>query len=214
MRSSLKQQHEIMDEGFQTLNRSELERKNELITQITTVQERLRTNEVTEDQLSNLREDKIRLEEQLKSRTDVDYEVRDAKASAEAREQHLRETVENLMSEVSQIRKDPSSTEIRKLESDHRETIRQWEMRWNKATSSEALNKHMADLSEREVHKLEEERSKLMDQLDTTRTEFRATFQTMQADKDELFALKERIANEYQIQVSSDASVFADCSVC
>ena len=153
---SLKSYQKSSIEAVQAASESNVSIGNQLVTHITTLLESFRPTPVKEQQFNDLREEKIRLEEQLKSSDDLMREVRGSKLSAEARETHLRKTADSLIGEMRELR--DRSTVIQKVPPsiDEREMISTWLLKYNSANDLLKVAQDRIRLRENDIRKREE----------------------------------------------------------
>jgi chromosome segregation ATPase len=144
---------------------------NQLVAQITTLLESFRATSVEKEQLSNLREDKIRLEEQLKSSENVVQETRDSRTSADTRESHLRNITDSLLNELKTLRNQPLAVHKHRPQVDERDMVSTWQMKYTTISQKLTDSEERLNRREREIRQSEEDVKKLSGHLEGVRAE-------------------------------------------
>jgi hypothetical protein len=144
---------------------------NQLVPQITTLLESLHASFVPREQISHLREDKIRLEEQLKSSKNVVQEIQDSRTSADARESHLRSMAEGLLNELKTLRSQPPAVHQPRRQVDERDMISTWQMKYTTISQRLTDSEERLNRREKEIRQGEEDVKRLTGQLERARAE-------------------------------------------
>jgi chromosome segregation ATPase len=160
-----------LDESIQAAGDDQIKLGNQLVVQVTTLLESFRATSVEKEQFSNLREDKVRLEEQLKSSENVVQEIRGSRTSADTRESHLRNITDSLLNELKTLRSQPLADHKHRPQVDERDMISTWQMKYT--TISQRLTDSEARLNrrEKEIRQGEEDVEKLSGQLERVQAE-------------------------------------------
>jgi chromosome segregation ATPase len=160
-----------LDESIQAAGDDQIKLGNQVVVQVTTLLESFRATSVEKEQFSNLREDKVRLEEQLKSSENVVQEIRDSRTSADTRESHLRNITDSLLNELKTLRSQPLADHKHRPQVDERDMISTWQMKYT--TISQRLTDSEARLNrrEKEIRQGKEDVEKLSGQLERVQAE-------------------------------------------
>ena len=152
---------------------------NQLVAHVTTLFDSFRATPVEEEELKHLREEKIRLEEQLKSSGDVMREVREGKTSAETREKRLQKTTDHLMNEVKELRSQSLSSQRPSPPTDEMSMISTWRMKHMSDCGKLQSAQDCIALKEEELRKREEIIKDLKVQLQAIESERNAAVQDL-----------------------------------
>ena len=171
-------------ESIQAAADAQVNLGNRLVAQITDLLGSFRTTPAQEDQLARLREDKIRLEEQLKSSENIMLEIRETRASANARESHLRNTTDGLLNELQVLRKQPVAIQKPLPHLDERNMISMWQMKYTTLSQQLTSSEERASLRETEVRRGQEEVKKLREQLEKVQAERSTAMRAIDEAKD------------------------------
>lgn len=191
---------ENSDKSIQAAGDNQIRLGNQLVAQSTTLLESFRATSVEKEQFSSLREDKIRLEEQLKSSENVMQEIRDSRTSADTRESHLRNITDSLLNELKTLRDQPLAAHKPRPQVDERDMISTWQMKYTtisqKLTDSEERRNRM----EKEIRQGEEDVRKLRGQLERVRAERDIAVQALSEAEDGQSANQSEISKLQQVQ--------------
>jgi chromosome segregation ATPase len=160
-----------LDETVQAAGDDQIKLGNQLVAQITTLLESFRATSVEKEQLGNLREDKIRLEEQLKSSENVVQEIRDSRMSADTRESHLRNITDSLLNELKTLRNQPLAVHKHRPQVDERDMVSTWQMKYTTISQKLTDSEERLNRREKEIRQGEEDVKKLSGQLEGVRAE-------------------------------------------
>ncbi len=152
---------------------------NQLATHTTTLLESFHATPVQEQQFNDLREEKVRLEEQLRSSGELMREIREGKTAAEARETHLRKTADSLMGEMNELRNKSMIMQKIPPPIDERQMISTWQLKYNAAHELLTVAEDRVSLRENEVRKREETIETLKGQLQEIEAERDAAIQSL-----------------------------------
>jgi DNA repair exonuclease SbcCD ATPase subunit len=161
-----------LDETVQAAGDDQIKLGNQLVAQITTLLESFRGTSVEKEQLGNLREDKIRLEEQLKSSENVVQEIRDSRMSADTRESHLRNITDSLLNELKTLRNQPLAVHKHRPQVDERDMVSTWQMKYTTISQKLTDSEERLNRREKEIRQGEEDVKKLSGQLEGVRAEW------------------------------------------
>lgn len=183
---------------MKSLGEGHVKLDNQLVTHTTTLLESFRSALVQEKQFARLKEDKIRLEEQLKSSGIVMNEIRQSKTSAEARETHLRGTTDSLMNDLKEFRKEPAAQQS---SVDERDMISTWCMKYSMNHDKLTKARDQNDSKEKELHQRADIINELEDRLHASEAKCKAASQGLIVaqeeqclDRDNLKSLKQIVS--------------------
>ena len=141
---------EIQDTGNRSVSHS-----NQITSKLTSLLEAFKSASFKDKKLVNLRESNIRLEEKLRFSGDIMEVVRESKTTAEAREQHLRTTTHDLLTELKNLR-DQMSTKANTPPIKEHDMISTWHLKYSGqhskfAEQEESLRSKEADINRQEL---------------------------------------------------------------
>ena len=167
---------------------------------MTALLESFRATSVEKEQISNLREDKIRLEEQLKSSENVVQEIRDSRMSADTRESHLRNITDSLLNELKALRNQSLAVHKSRPQADERDMISTWQMKYTAISQKLADSEERLNRREKEIKQGEEDVKKLSGQLERVRAERDSAVQALSEAEDRGSANQSEIGKLQQVQ--------------
>jgi chromosome segregation ATPase len=172
------------DESIQAAGGDQIKLGNQLVAQITTLLESFRATSVQKEQFNNLREDKIRLEEQLKSSESVVQEIRDSRTSADIRESQLRNIMDGLLNELKMLRNQSLAVHKPRPQVDERDMISTWQMKYTTISQKLTNSEEHLKRREEEIRQGEEDVKKLSEQLERARVERDVVVQALSEAED------------------------------
>jgi DNA repair exonuclease SbcCD ATPase subunit len=186
------------DECFQAAADAQTTFGNQLVTQIMTLLDALRATSVQEIHLAGLREDKIRLEEQLKSGENLMREIREDKTSARARESHLRNATDSLLNQLKTLRDHQTTAHKPAPHVDERHMLGTWQMKYTSMSDELQKSKEHISMREDEIRQGKEEVRALSERLERAQTERDAAIQSVSEAKDRHSAQESEIGKLHQ----------------
>lgn len=173
-----------LDESIRAAGDDQIKLGNQLVAQITTLLELFRATSVEKEQFSSLREDKVRLEEQLKSSENAVQEIRDSRTSADTRESHLRDITDSLLNELKTLRNQPLADHKHRPQVDERDMISTWQLKYTTISQKLTDSEECLNRREKEVRQGEEDVKKLSGQLERVQAERDIAVQALSEAKD------------------------------
>ena len=157
---------------------------SDLVAQITTLLESFRTSSEAKEQLAGLQEDKIRFEERLKASESVMSEIRESRTSADVREEHLRNTTDNLLDELKALRVGLTAVHKPRPPVDERDMLGTWSAKYISMNRELADKDERAGVREQEIRRGEEDIKKLKERLQEVQIERDNVCQALKDVKD------------------------------
>lgn len=188
------------DESIQAAGDNQIKLGNQLVAQITTLLESFRATSVEKEQFNNLREDKIRLEEQLKSSENVVQEIRDSRTSTDTRESHLRNITDSLLNELKTLRNQPLAVHKPRPQVDERDMISTWQMKYTTISQKLTDSEERRNRREKEIRQGKEDVKKLSGQLERVRAERDIAVQALSEAEDRQSTSQSEISKLQQVQ--------------
>ena len=168
------------DERSQAAADAHVNLLNQLNSQITTLIESSGEASEAKAQLSSLREDNIRLKEQLKASENVMEELRESRKSADVRESHLRKTTDTLLNDrEKQIEVHKPAPPV-----SERDMFSTLQVKYMSSIKQLASSEERVRLREKEIRQGEEEVKKLKDRVDQVQAEQDTVLQTLNEVKE------------------------------
>lgn len=185
-------------ESFQAATDAQVNLSNQLVTQITDLLKPLHAAAVEEGQLAGLREDKIRLEEQLKSCENMIGEVREGRTPANASESQLQKITDGIMDELKALRHQSIAFHKPSPRVDERDMIGTWQMKYTNISRQLTGSEDRVGLREKELRHSEEQAKKLSEQVKAAHAERDIAVQALKEAKDRHSAQEGEIAELQQ----------------
>lgn len=203
-----------LDESIQAAGDDQIKLGNQLVAQITALLESFRATSVEKEQFSNLREDKVRLEEQLKSSENVVQEIRDSRTSADTRESHLRKITDSLLNELKTLRNQPLADHKHRPQVDERDMISTWQMKYTTISQKLTDSEERLNRREKEIRQGEEDVEKLSGQLERVRAERDIAVQALSGAEDRRSADQSEIGKLQQTVCGIVLEIIAEKHFC
>jgi chromosome segregation ATPase len=191
-----------LDEGFQAAAEAQANSASQVVAQINVIHETLHATAIQEEQLAGLREDKIRLGEQLKSSENVMREIREGRTSADARESHLRATTDSLLDQLKTLRNQAIHAQKPSPPLDERDMIGTWQLKYTNISLALAKSEERLSAREDDIRQVEENVRTLTVKLDAAQAEQNAAVQTLKEANERAYAQASEIG-ELQQKVSA-----------
>ena len=173
-----------LDEGSQAAADAQVSFGNELVAQITTLLESFRESSEAKAQLADVQEDKIRFEERLKASESMMSEIRESRTTADVREEHLRNTTDNLLDELKALRVTWTAAHKSRPPVDERDMLGTWSAKYTSMNRELADKDERASIREQEIRRGEEDIKRLKESLQETQTERDSACEALKDIKD------------------------------